>query len=70
MSLKTTFTNDTLEEQLRELICDQQKELNSLRQNVTQLKNMVAEESEAKYRAYVRIADLQKEKRWHNETDL
>lgn len=62
MSIKTTFTNNTLEEQLRELICDQQKELNDLRQNIIQLKNMVAEESEAKYRAYVRIADLRKHK--------
>ena len=31
---------------------------------------MVAEESEAKYRAYVKIADLQKARRWHDETDL
>ena len=70
MSLKTEFNNDTLEEQLRELVCDQQKELNGLRQNIIQLKNMVAEESEAKYRAYVKIADLQKARRWHDETDL
>ena len=70
MSLKTDFTNNTLEEQLREIVCDQQKELNGLRQSIIQLKNMVAEESEAKYRAYVKIADLQKTKRWHDETDL
>jgi len=70
MNLKTQFTNDTLEEQLREIVCEQQKELNNLRQNIIQLKTMVAEESEAKYRAYVRIADLQKGRRWDDETDL
>ena len=60
MTLKTQFTNDTLEEQLREIICDQQKELNSLRASVTVLENSVAEEQEGKYRAYIKYVDLQK----------
>tara|TARA_B110000444_G_scaffold243292_1_gene261562 strand:- start:456 stop:650 length:195 start_codon:yes stop_codon:yes gene_type:complete len=53
--------NDTLEEQQRVIICKQQKEINHLRQNILQLQKMVAEESEQKYRAYVKYADLQKE---------
>jgi len=61
MNLKTQFTNDTLEEQLREIVCDQQKELKSLRASIELLKNSVAEEQEAKYRAYIKYADLQKE---------
>jgi len=53
--------NDTLEEELRVIICEQQKEINSLRKNQQHLKIMIAEESEAKYRSYVKYADLQKE---------
>ena len=53
--------NDTLEEELRVIICEQQKEINGLRNNTLQLKKMIAEESEAKYRSYVKYADLQKE---------
>ena len=53
--------NDTLEEELRVLICEQKKEINVLKQNIKQLQSMVAEESEQKYRAYVKYVDLQKE---------
>jgi len=67
MTLKTQFTNDTLEEQLREIICDQQKELNSLRASVTVLENSVAEEQEGKYRAYIKYVDLQKEIKWQTK---
>lgn len=70
MTLKKQFTNDTLEEELREICCEQQKQINQLNQSIKQLKKMVAEESEAKYRAYVKFADLQKQRRWYNETDL
>jgi len=59
--------NDTLEEEQRVIICEQQKEINTLRQNIIQLQDMVAVENEAKYRAYVKIADLQKEK---HDTDI
>ncbi len=59
--------NNTLEEEQRVIICEQQKEINTLRQNIIQLQDMVAVENEAKYRAYVKIADLQKEK---HDTDI
>lgn len=61
MSLKEQFTNDTLEEELRVLVCEQKKEINHLKQNILHLKRMVAEESEAKYRAYTQFANLQEE---------
>jgi len=53
--------NDTLEEEQRVIICEQQKEINNLRQSIIHLQAMIAQENEAKYRAYVKIADLQKE---------
>tara|TARA_B100001094_G_C18042795_1_gene725858 strand:+ start:357 stop:569 length:213 start_codon:yes stop_codon:yes gene_type:complete len=63
----TNPLNDTLEEEQRVIICEQQKEINTLKQNIIQLRDMVAVENEAKYRAYVKIADLQKEK---HDTDI
>lgn len=69
MSLKATL-NDTLEEQLREIVCDQQKELKSLRAWVDVLQRSVAEEQEAKYRAYIKYADLQKEYNGRQDTGL
>ena len=63
----TNPLNNTLEEEQRVIICEQQKEINTLRQNIIQLRDMVATENEAKYRAYVKIADLQKEK---HDTDI
>ena len=53
--------NDTLEEQLRHMLVDKNNECNALRQRVSILEQTVAEEQEAKYRAYIRVADLQKE---------
>ena len=60
-ALKKQFTNDTLEEELRVMLVDKNNECNALRQRVSILEQTVAEEQEAKYRAYIRIADLQKE---------
>ena len=60
-ALKKQFTNDTLEEELRVMLVDKNNECNALRQRVSMLEQTVAEEQEAKYRAYIRIADLQKE---------
>ena len=57
----TNSLNDTLEEEQRVIICEQQKEINNLRQSIVHLRDMIAVENEAKYRAYVKIADLQKE---------
>ena len=57
----TNSLNNTLEEEQRVIICEQQKEINNLRQSIVHLRDMIAVENEAKYRAYVKIADLQKE---------
>ena len=54
--------NLTLEEELRVMLCEQKKEINSLSQSIIQLKRIIAEETEAKYRLYIKVADLQKEK--------
>ena len=54
--------NNTLEEQIRLIICDQQTEIKGLRASISVLEQSVAEEQEAKYRAYIKYADLKKEK--------
>jgi len=65
----TNPLNDTLEEQQRVIICEQQKEINKLRQSIIHLQSMVAVENEAKYRAYVKIADLQQEQNGRQNTN-
>ena len=50
--------NDTLEEQLRHMLVDKNNECNSLKVHIKMLEEAVAQEQEAKYRAYVKIADL------------
>jgi|TARA_Y100000361_G_scaffold29125_1_gene23952 hypothetical protein len=60
--------NNTLEEEQRLIICEQQKEINKLRASIKHLRDMVAVENEAKYRAYVKIADLQKEQNGRQNT--
>ena len=50
--------NDTLEEQLRHMLVDKNNECNGLKAQIKMLKESVAQEQEAKYRAYVKIADL------------
>ena len=52
--------NDTLEEQLRVMLVQKNNENNKLRDEIERLKKMVAEETEGKYRAYIKFADLQK----------
>ena len=64
----TNSLNDTLEEEQRVIICEQQKEINNLRQSIVHLRDMIAVENEAKYRGYVKIADLQKEQYGRLET--
>jgi Flp pilus assembly CpaF family ATPase len=64
----TNSLNNTLEEEQRVIICEQQKEINNLRQSIVHLRDMIAVENEAKYRAYVKIADLQKEQHGRQET--
>ena len=60
--------NNTLEEEQRLIICEQQKEINKLRASIKHLRDMVAVENEAKYRAYVKIAYLQKEQNGRQNT--
>ena len=58
---QNTLLNDTLEEELRLVICDQLQTINALRSEIDMLKNSVKEEQDGKYRAYVKISDMQKE---------
>ena len=60
MSQNTTL-NDTLEERLRLDLCDLLQENNQLRDTIALLKRTVREEQDRKYRAYVKLSDLQKE---------
>lgn len=50
--------NDTLEEELRLLLIQSQKDNSQLRGRVKTLEHSVREEQEAKYNAYKRIAEL------------
>lgn len=60
--------NNTLEEQLRLIICDQQNEINSLKSTIKILKTSVKEEQEGKYRAYVKYAKLKtKRNKWQTQ---
>ena len=60
--------NNTLEEQLRTIICDQQNEINSLISTINVLKTSVKEEQAAKYVAYVKYAKLKtKRKKWQTQ---
>ena len=58
---KMKMLNDTLEEELRLMLCEQKEIINVLQQNILSLKKMVAEETEAKYIAYSRNAELQEQ---------
>lgn len=53
--------NDTVEEELRLQLCDQLQTINALKNEIDMLKNSVKEEQDQKYRAYVKISDLQRE---------
>jgi len=59
--LRKKFTNNTLEEDLRIMLVEKNNECNALREEIKMLKNSVAEEQDAKYRAYVKISDLQRQ---------
>lgn len=53
--------NDTVEEELRLQLCDQLQTINALKNEIDMLKHSVKEEQDQKYRAYVKISDLQRE---------
>jgi hypothetical protein len=59
--MTNTSLNNTLEEQLRTMLVDKNNECQALKEEIKQLKMMVAEEQEGKYRAYIKFADLQRE---------
>jgi hypothetical protein len=52
--------NNTLEEELRVMLVDKNNENRQLRAQVKILEDCVAEEQEAKYRAWIKLADLKK----------
>lgn len=53
--------NNTLEEELRIQLVDQLKTINALKSEIDMLKTTIKEEQDQKYRAYVKISDLQRE---------
>ena len=53
--------NNTLEEELRVQLVDQLKTINALKSEIDMLKNTIKEEQDQKYRAYVKISDLQRQ---------
>ncbi len=53
--------NNTLEEELRVMLVQKNNECNALLQQIKLLEKAVADEQEQKYRALVRVADLQQE---------
>lgn len=57
---QNTSLNNTLEEELRTMLVDKNNECNALRGTIDMLKQNIRDEQEAKYRAYIKIADLQK----------
>lgn len=57
---QNTSLNNTLEEELRIMLVEKNEECNSLKEHIKLLKQNIADEQEAKYRAYIKIADLQK----------
>ena len=54
------YLNNTLEEELRVMLVEKNNENRELRAQVKILEDCVAEEQEAKYRAWVKLADLKK----------
>ena len=53
--------NDTEEEKLRRMLIEAKQENNALLDHIELLKGNIKEEQDGKYRAYVKISDLQQE---------
>jgi len=53
--------NDTLEEELRRLLVEKNNECQALRNQIKLLEKNIKDEQDMKYRAYVKIQDLQDE---------
>tara|TARA_B100001057_G_scaffold308987_2_gene309056 strand:+ start:6846 stop:7043 length:198 start_codon:yes stop_codon:yes gene_type:complete len=60
MSIEVSTLNDTLEEELRRLLVEKNNECQSLKNHIKLLEQNIREEQDQKYRAYVKISDLQK----------
>ena len=63
MSNADTTLNNTLEEELRVMLVQANNNLIALQQENDFLRGSVKEEQDGKYRAYVRVSDLEKELR-------
>ena len=63
MSNVNTTLNNTLEEELRVMLVQANNNLMALQQENDFLRDAVKEEQDGKYRAYVRLSDLEKELR-------
>ncbi len=59
MSIEVSTLNDTLEEELRRLLVEKNNECQSLKNHIKLLEQNIREEQDQKYRAYVKISDLQ-----------
>ena len=53
--------NDTLEEELRRLLVEKNNECQVLKNHIKLLEKNIKDEQDMKYRAYVKIQDLQDE---------
>ena len=53
--------NNTEEEKLRRMLIEAKQENNALLEHIKLLKRNIKEEQDGKYRAYVKISDLQQE---------
>lgn len=53
--------NNTLEEELRIQLCEQQKLITRMESELSLKDHIIAEETAGKYAAYIRINELQKE---------
>mgnify|MGYP001285400210 CR=1 FL=1 len=63
MSNVNTSLNNTLEEELRVMLVQANNSLIALKQENDFLRESVKEEQDGKYRAYIRVSDLEKELR-------
>ena len=52
--------NNTAEEQIRLMLIEKNKECNQLRDHIKLLERNIKDEQDGKYRAWVKISDLQK----------
>ena len=53
--------NNTVEEELRRMLVQKNNECNALRDHIKLLERNIKDEQDMKYRAWVKISDLQKE---------